>query len=50
MQRDEFPIRKKTSKVGKTSRETFLSNMVALTIEGCRGFNDNLTNDIKGAE
>ncbi|MCX8578561.1 hypothetical protein J3U35_03820 [Gilliamella sp. B2717] len=50
IQRGEFPIRKKRSNAGSSSRETPLINMVALTLEGAAGYQGNLTVHIEGAE
>jgi len=50
IRRGEFPIRKKKSSAGTSSRETPLINMVALTLEGAAGYKGNLVVNIEGAE
>lgn len=50
IRRGEFPIRKKHSNAGKSSRETPLINMVALTLEGAAGYKGNLKINIEGEE
>jgi hypothetical protein len=50
IQRGEFPIREKNSKAGKTSRETPLINMIALTLEGAAKSKGNIVVNIEGAK
>lgn len=50
IQNGEFPIRKKRSNAGSSSRETPLINMVALTLEGAAGYKGNLVVNIEEAE